>query len=114
MVRASALSTVDSGSMPSRVKPMTLKLVFTASLLDAQHYGDSVENKPASLLVVPLGKALNGIVLRQRHGLAVPRAGYRSYVTGSIHGWSRRLEERKLTLQSSSIIIQLNFQFNII
>ena len=40
---------------------MTLKLVFTASLLDVQHYWDSVENKPASLLVVPLGKALRGI-----------------------------------------------------
>ena len=25
----------------------------------------------------------------QRHGLAVPRAGDRSYVTGSIGGWSR-------------------------
>ena len=25
----------------------------------------------------------------QRHGLAVPRAGERSYVTGSIRGWSR-------------------------
>ena len=37
---------------------MTIKLVFTASLLDAQHYRDSVENKPASILVVPLGKAL--------------------------------------------------------
>ena len=35
---------------------MTLKLVFTASLLDAQHYRNSVENKPESLLVVPLGK----------------------------------------------------------
>ena len=40
---------------------MTLKLVFTASLLDVQHLRDSVESKPASLLVVPLGKALNGI-----------------------------------------------------
>ena len=40
---------------------MALKLVFTASLLDAQQYRDSVENKPASLLVVPLGKALSGI-----------------------------------------------------
>ena len=40
---------------------MTLKLVFTASLLDAQHSRKSVENKPASLLVVPLGKALGGI-----------------------------------------------------
>ena len=43
-----------------RVKPMTLKLVFTASLLDAQQQWDSVENKPASLLVVPLGKTLSG------------------------------------------------------
>ena len=40
---------------------MTLKLVFTASLLDAQHLRDSVKNKPASLFVVPLGKALSGI-----------------------------------------------------
>ena len=40
---------------------MTLKLAFTASLLNAQHGRDSVENKPASLLVVPLGRALNGI-----------------------------------------------------
>ena len=37
---------------------MSLKLVFTASLLKTQHYRDSVKNKPASLLVVPLGKAL--------------------------------------------------------
>ena len=40
---------------------MTIKLVFTASLLDVQHLRNSVGNKPASLLVVPLGKALNGI-----------------------------------------------------
>ena len=40
---------------------MTYKLVFTASLLDVQHLRDSVENKSASLLVVPLGKALSGI-----------------------------------------------------
>ena len=38
------------------------KLLFTASLLDAQHSRDSVRNKPASLLVVPLGKALSGIL----------------------------------------------------
>ena len=38
----------------------TLILVFTASLLDAQHQKDSVENNSASLLV-PLGKALNKI-----------------------------------------------------
>ena len=29
------------------------------------------------------------LCLCQRHGLAVPRAGDRSYVTGSIRGWSR-------------------------
>ena len=28
-------------------------------------------------------------LLCQRHGLAVPRAGDRSYAMGSIHGWSR-------------------------
>ena len=52
---------VNSGLIPSRVNPMTLKLVFTAFLLDAKHEGDSVENKPASSLVVLLGKVLNGI-----------------------------------------------------
>ena len=36
-------------------------MVFTSSLLDAQHQRDSVKNKPASLLVVPLVKALSGI-----------------------------------------------------
>ena len=45
----------------SLVKPMTLKLVFTASLLDAQHQRDSGENKPASLFVVLLGKTLGEI-----------------------------------------------------
>ena len=60
MERASAYGAVDLGLIPNRVKPMTLKLLYTASLLDAQHYRDSVE-KPASLLVVPLGKALHGI-----------------------------------------------------
>ena len=35
--RASASGAVDLGLIPSRVKPMTLKSVFTASLLDAQH-----------------------------------------------------------------------------
>ena len=46
------------GLIPSRVKPMTLKLAFTASLFDAQHYRDSVENMLASLVVVPMGEAL--------------------------------------------------------
>ena len=34
---ASVSRAVDSGLIPSRVKPMTLKLIFTASLLDVQH-----------------------------------------------------------------------------
>ena len=37
VVRVPASGAVDLGFIPSRVKPMTLKLVFTASLLDAQH-----------------------------------------------------------------------------
>ena len=62
VVRASSFGdVVDLGLIPSRVKPITLKLVFTVSLLDAQRLRDSVENKSASLLVVPLGKALGGI-----------------------------------------------------
>ena len=36
-------------------------MVFSSSLLGAQHIRDSAENKPASLLVVSLGKALNGM-----------------------------------------------------
>ena len=36
-------------------------MVRTASLLGAQQNRDSVENNPASLLVVSLGKTLNGI-----------------------------------------------------
>ena len=59
--RASVSCAVDSGLIPNRVKPMILKLVFTPSLLDAQHFRDSVKSKPASLLVVPLEKALSGI-----------------------------------------------------
>ena len=39
----------------------TLKMIFTASLLGAQQNRDRVENKPVSLLVVALGKALNGM-----------------------------------------------------
>ena len=54
-------------------------MVFTASLLGAQHLGKVVENKPASLLVVSLGKALNGTPLplcgRQ---VAMPDEGWAS------------------------------------
>ena len=62
VVKASTSGAVYLGLIPNRVKLMTLKLVFTASLMDVQHVvRDSVENKPASLLAVPLGKALSGI-----------------------------------------------------
>ena len=61
VVRASASEAVVLGLIQNRVKSMTVQLIFTAFLLDAQHYRDSVENKPTSLLVVPLGKALSGI-----------------------------------------------------
>ena len=37
VVRASASGAVHLGLIPSRVKPMSIKLAFTASLLDAQH-----------------------------------------------------------------------------
>ena len=59
MVRASASQSVDLGFI-SLVESYQ-KMVFTASLLGAQHIRDSVKNKPASLLVVSLGKALNGM-----------------------------------------------------
>ena len=36
-------------------------MIFTASLLGAQHKRDCVANKPASLLVVSVGKALKGM-----------------------------------------------------
>ena len=36
-------------------------MVFTAFLLGAQQNRDSVKNKPASLVVVSLGKTLNGM-----------------------------------------------------
>ena len=61
MVRPFTSRAVDLGLIPSRVKLMTLILVFTAFLLDAQHQRDSMKIKPVSLLVVPLGKALSGI-----------------------------------------------------
>ena len=54
MVRASASGAVDSGLIPSRVKPMTVRVVFSAYVLDAQRQRSSVKNKSASLLVVPL------------------------------------------------------------
>ena len=62
VVRASASQSVDLGfiSLVESYLKTLKKMVFTASLLGAQQIRDSVENKPASLLVVSLGKALNG------------------------------------------------------
>ena len=39
VVRASDCGAVDLGLIPSRVKPITLKLVFSAFLFNAQHKG---------------------------------------------------------------------------
>ena len=63
VVRAFASGAADSGLISSRVKPLTFKLLSTAFLLDAQRERDTVKNKPANLLVVPLGKTLSGILL---------------------------------------------------
>ena len=61
MVRAFASQSVDLRFNPLvESYQKTLKMVFTASLLSAQHLVEVVENKPASSLVVSLGKALNG------------------------------------------------------
>ena len=61
VVRGSASQLVDLGSI-SQVESYqkTLKMVFKTFLLGAQQNMDSVENKPASLLAVSLGKTLNG------------------------------------------------------
>ena len=58
VVRASALQSIDLGFI-SQVESYQKDFC----LLGAQQNRDSVENKPASLLVVSLGKALNGIPL---------------------------------------------------
>ena len=62
MVKASASQSVDLGFIfPVESYQKTLKMVFTASLLGAQHNRDIMGNKTASLLVVSLGKARNGM-----------------------------------------------------
>ena len=61
MIRASASQSVDLGFIPLvESYQKTLKMASIASLLGARHLSEVVENKPASLLVVFLGKALNG------------------------------------------------------
>ena len=62
MVRASALQSVDLGFI-SQVDSYqkTFENGIHSFPLGAQQNRDSVENKPESLLVVSLGKALNGM-----------------------------------------------------
>ena len=60
VVKASASHSVDLGFIPFVEScQKTLKMVSITSLLDAQHLWEIVENKPASSLVVSLGKAPN-------------------------------------------------------
>ena len=62
MVKASASQSVDLGFIPLvESYQKTSKMVFTASLLGTQHLVEVVENKPASSLVVSLGKTINGM-----------------------------------------------------
>ena len=63
--KTSAYGAVDTSLIPRRTKPMISKLIFTASLLDAQHQRNSVENKPVSLPVVSFGKTLSEIRLSE-------------------------------------------------
>ena len=58
-------------------------MVFTASLVGAWHLRDSVENKPASLLVAPLGKTLTGMS-SSLHGKQVVSPGSLSVVVPSL------------------------------
>ena len=61
VVRASASQSVDLGFIPLvESYQKTLKNGIRSFLLGARHLGEVVENKPASSLVVSLGKALNG------------------------------------------------------
>ena len=60
MLRTSASQSVDLWFIPLvESYQKTLKMVSIASLLGARHLWEVVENKPASSLVVSLGKALN-------------------------------------------------------
>ena len=65
MVRAFASQSIDWGFI-SQVESCQkiFKMLLTASSLGAQQNMDSMENKPANLLVVFLGKTLNKKPLR--------------------------------------------------
>ena len=61
VVRASASQSVDLGLiLLVESYQKTLKMISIASLLGARNLWKVMENKPASLLVVSLGKTLNG------------------------------------------------------
>ena len=65
MLRGSASQSVDLEFNPlvESYQKNFKKMVSIDSLLGARHLGKVVENKPASSLVVSLGKALNGTPL---------------------------------------------------
>ena len=69
------------------VKPMALNWVFTAFLVDAQHLRDSEENKPASLLVVALGKeflaGFSHVQVVDRWVATLRRARYSAWIDSS-------------------------------
>ena len=65
---SSASEAASSDLIPSRVKPMTSKLVFTASLLDAQHLRNNLDKIFVYLhkiFVYLLEKELRGIIPSQ-------------------------------------------------
>ena len=55
-VRASASGPVDFGLIPSRVKSMALKLLVTASLLDAQHLNEQCGEQAGKFTCCAVGK----------------------------------------------------------
>ena len=72
VVRASASQSVDLEFIPNRIIPKDLKNGIHSFPSWRSAHRDSVKNKPASLLVVSLGKALNGM----------PPSSYGKQVTG--------------------------------
>ena len=85
-----------------------LLATFTTSLLDAQHKRDIVENKPASLLVVPLGKVLSrithlGVVEKW---LATPKRAC------TAHRWLSR--DRRINIQQKKKQYMIFLRFAII
>ena len=61
MVKVSASEAADSGFDSESGQTNDFIISIYSFLLDVQHQRDSVKNKPASLLVVSMGKTLSGI-----------------------------------------------------